>query len=74
MTLLCGNDSSSNLRDGNGELGQYVGGAAAARAGAISGGEMTVEAAVAKMMIGLGRFGAGGDLAQYLATSIVGER
>lgn len=56
------------------ELGQYEGGAAAARAGVISGGEMTVEAAVAKMMIGLGRYGAGGELRQYLVTNIVGER
>jgi L-asparaginase len=56
------------------ELGHYEGGAAAARASAISGGEMTVEAAVAKMMIGLGRYGAGTELAQYLMTNIVGER
>lgn len=56
------------------ELGQYEGGAAAARVGAISGGEMTAEAAVAKMMIGLGRYGAGQELAQYLVTNIVGER
>ena len=56
------------------ELDQYEGGAAAARVGAISGGEMTAEAAVAKMMIGLGRYGAGQELAQYLVTNIVGER
>ena len=33
----------------------YAGGAAAHAAGAISGGDMTVEAAIAKLMIGLAR-------------------
>lgn len=56
------------------DLGRYEGGAAAAAAGVISGGDMTVEAALAKMMIGLARHGAGGDLHTYFATSIVGER
>ncbi len=40
---------------GHVELTRYEGGAAAARAGAIDGGDMTVEAAVAKLMIALGR-------------------
>jgi L-asparaginase len=37
------------------ELGRYEGGAAAARAGAIGGGDMTPEAALAKLMITIGR-------------------
>lgn len=56
------------------ELDQYEGGAAAARVGAISGGEMTVEAAVAKMMIGLGRYGTRDELRHYVMTNVVGER
>lgn len=56
------------------DLERYAGGAAAARAGAISGGDMTVEAALAKMMIGLGRYGSGKKLRTYLETSVVGER
>jgi len=55
------------------DLGRYPGGAAAEAAGAISGGDMTPEAAVAKLMIGLGRFGPGDSLRRYLATSQVGE-
>lgn len=56
------------------ELGRYAGGAAAESAGAISGGDMTPEAAIAKMMIGLGRHGAGPALVDYLTVSSVGER
>lgn len=56
------------------ELSQYDGGAAAEAAGAISGGDMTVEAALAKMMVGLGRFGPGDALTGYLSASVVGER
>ena len=56
------------------DLERYEGGAAAARAGAISGGDMTVESAVAKMMIGLGRFGAGKKLRAFLESDVVGER
>ena len=56
------------------ELGQYEGGAAAQAAGAISAGDMTVEAALAKMMVGLARHGAGDELRDYLAASVVGER
>jgi L-asparaginase len=55
-------------------LGQYEGGAAAEAAGAISGGDMTVEAALAKMMVGLARHGVGEELRAYLTASIVGER
>jgi L-asparaginase len=56
------------------ELGQYEGGAAAEAAGAISAGDMTVEATLAKMMVGLARYGTGGALRAYLTSSVVGER
>lgn len=56
------------------DLGRYEGGAAAAAAGVISGGDMTVEAALAKMMIGLARHGTGDALRAYFDASIVGER
>lgn len=59
---------------GHVELGQYEGGAAAQAAGAISGGDMTVEAAIAKLMIGLARHGSGDALRAYLGASVVGER
>jgi L-asparaginase len=55
------------------DMTRYAGGAAAARAGAISGGDMTVEAAIAKMMVGLGRYGATDELRRYFAASSVGE-
>ena len=56
------------------DLGVYEGGAMAAEAGAISAKDMTVEAAVAKLMIGLGRYGNGEELRRYFAASAVGER
>ncbi len=56
------------------DLARYEGGVAAAAAGAISGGDMTVEAALAKMMIGLARYGAGDVLRAYFSSSVVGER
>lgn len=56
------------------ELGQYEGGAEAEALGAISGGDMTTEAALVKMMIGLARHGATDALRTYLAGSAVGER
>jgi L-asparaginase len=55
------------------DLKRYAGGAAAEGAGAISGGDMTPEAALAKLMIGLGRFGPGDALRRYFTTSQVGE-
>lgn len=59
---------------GHVELGRYGGGADAARVGAISGGDMTVEAALAKLMIGLGRFGAGEALRDFIEGDVIGER
>jgi L-asparaginase len=56
------------------ELGRYAGGAAAEAAGAISGGDMTAEAAIAKLMIGLGRYGPTDALKDYLLRDIIGER
>jgi L-asparaginase len=56
------------------DLGRYAGGAAAQAAGAISGGDMTPEAAIAKLMIGLGRFGPGDALRDYLAANVIGEK
>jgi len=58
---------------GHVELDRYLGGAAAARAGAIDGGDMTVEAALAKLMIGLGRY-QGADLRAFLLADVAGER
>ncbi len=55
------------------DMQRYAGGAAAADAGAISGGDMTLEAAIAKMMVGLGRYGAGEGLTRYLESDCVGE-
>lgn len=59
---------------GHVELLRYEGGAAAARAGAIDGGDMTVEAAVAKLMIGLGRYERLDDLRAFLLADVAGER
>ncbi len=56
------------------DFGRYDGGARAREAGAISGGDMTVEAALAKLMIGLGRHGPGAALRAYIARDEVGER
>lgn len=56
------------------EMERYAGGAEAAAAGAISGGDMTVEAAIAKMMIGLGRYSEASSLRAFLERDVVGER
>lgn len=55
------------------DLPRYAGGAAAAQAGAISGRDMTVEAAIAKMMIALGRFSRFAEARAFLAEDRVGE-
>jgi L-asparaginase len=56
------------------DMTAYAGGAAAKAAGAISGGDMTVEAAIAKLMIGLGRFDDDAALRRWLQADVVGER
>jgi L-asparaginase len=56
------------------ELARYVGGASAEAAGAISGGDMTVEAAIAKMMIALARYDDPKERRAYLERDVIGER
>jgi L-asparaginase len=56
------------------DMRRYAGGAAAAAAGAISGGDMTTEAAIAKTMIGLARYDDASGLRAWLETDVVGER
>ncbi len=56
------------------DMSRYAGGAAAAEAGAISGGDMTREAAIAKVMVGLARLGPGPALRAWLERDVVGER
>jgi L-asparaginase len=58
---------------GHVDLGRYAGGARAAELGAISGHDMTVECALAKMMVALGRFSDFGARRQFLATPLLGE-
>lgn len=55
-------------------LERYKGAIAAARAGAIPGGDLTVEAAVAKMMIALGRHQTPEEVRAYLERDVIGER
>jgi len=59
---------------GHVELLRYAGGAAAARAGAIDGGDMTVEAAIAKLMIALGRYAEPRDVRAFMLADVMGER
>ena len=56
------------------DMRRYAGGAAAAAAGAISGGDMTIEAAIAKTMIGLARYDDSNQLRAWLETDVAGER
>ena len=56
------------------DLRRYEAGVIADDAGAISAKDMTVEAAVAKLMIGLARYGTGDALRDYFGSSAVGER
>jgi L-asparaginase len=56
------------------EMDAYAGGAAAKAAGAISGGDMTVEAAIAKLMIGLARYDDRAVLRAWLEEDVIGER
>lgn len=56
------------------DMRRYEGGAAAADAGVVSGGDMTREAGIAKLMVGLARHGTGADLRAWLERDVVGER
>src|SRR5580700_4405195 len=56
------------------DMGAYAGGSRAREAGAISGGDMTVEAAIAKLMIGLARHDEPAALRAWLEADISGER
>jgi L-asparaginase len=61
------------------DLSRYEGGAAAARAGAIGAGDMTPEAALAKLMVTLGRADGASDgrvrrAREAFATSVAGEQ
>jgi L-asparaginase len=64
----------SQCNRGHVELRRYEGGAAAANAGAIDGGDMTVEAAVAKLMVALGRHEQLADVRRLLLADVAGER
>lgn len=55
------------------ELGRYRGGAEAQDAGAIGGGPMTTEAALAKLMVALGRYDTPADVRAFLERDVVGE-
>ncbi|MCC6644476.1 MAG: asparaginase [Polyangiaceae bacterium] len=55
------------------ELGRYEGGLLAERSGAISGRDMTVEAAIAKTMIALGRYASYDAQRAFIARDLVGE-
>lgn len=55
-------------------LERYKGAIAAVKAGAISGGDMTIEASVAKMMIALGRFDTYVEVRSFLERDVIGER
>jgi L-asparaginase len=56
------------------DMSAYAGGAEAKGAGAISGGDMTVEAAIAKLMIGLARHHDPAALRAWLEADVSGER
>ncbi|MGO8993666.1 MAG: asparaginase [Polyangiaceae bacterium] len=56
------------------DMSAYAGGAQAKEAGAISGGDMTVEAAIAKLMIGLARYEEPAALRAWLEDDVCGER
>lgn len=59
---------------GHVELGRYEAGAAAEAAGVLSGGGMTLEAAIAKTMVGLGRLGSVDAVREFLQHDALGER
>jgi L-asparaginase len=64
----------SQCARGHVDLERYEGGAAAKWAGAIDGGDMTVEAAVAKLMVALGRYQDPGKVRGFMLADVAGER
>jgi L-asparaginase len=64
----------SGCEQGAVDLGLYAGGRAARDAGCISGGDMTGEAAVVKLMVALGRFSDPKQVRRFMLRSIAGER
>ncbi len=56
------------------DLTRYENGAALARAGAIGGGDLRIEAAVVKLMHGLASYADPVELRQYLERDVAGER
>jgi L-asparaginase len=56
------------------DMDAYAGGSAAKAAGAISGGDMTVEAAIAKLMVGLARHEDPASRRAWLEADVIGER
>lgn len=56
------------------DMTAYAGAGQAKAAGAISGGDMTVEAAIAKLMIGLARYDDPAALRDWLEADVSGER
>lgn len=64
----------SQCRQGPVDLTRYVGGRALGGIGAIDGGEMTPEAALTKLMVGLGSGMQGDMLRAFIETPLAGER
>jgi L-asparaginase len=55
------------------DLSRYEAGTKAAQLGAIGGRELSVEAAIAKMMVALGRFNGADERRAYLEANVLGE-
>ena len=55
------------------EIGKYEAGAVLSELNVISGGKMTKEAAITKLMIGLANFNSEKDIRKYLTENQVGE-
>ncbi len=64
----------SQCFEGPVDLALYPGGRTLLEAGAIDGGDMTLEAGLTKLMVGLGRGLAGEALRRYIEESVAGER
>ena len=64
----------SGCEQGAVDLGLYAGGRAAREAGCISGGDMTGECAVVKLMVALGRSPDPKEVRRFMLRSVAGER